>query len=98
MLCFARESARECRSYFLFDDVMFVALVVCFAALQLLPASGFFLNATSVQGDFVYGDSIRYMGHMMNSSAGLNQRCVHESGDWCVDLVPCSWQSKCCCG
>lgn len=53
---------------------------------QLLPASGFFLNATNTQGTYVYGDALRYTARMMNSSSGLNQGCVkaamESSGEW----------------
>ena len=64
--------------------------------MQLLPESGFFMNATNAGGsEFVYGDAIRYMANMMNSSHGVNEKCVQEAnalngGDWCVMTVALS--------
>ena len=52
---------------------------------KLMPASGFFLNATNTLSTRVYGDAITYMGNMMNSSYGVNADCIGAtpSNEWC---------------
>ena len=40
------------------------------------PVSGFFLMHNSVEGDNIYPARMRNIYHMMNSSGGVNQRCL----------------------
>ena len=44
---------------------------------KVAPFSGVFLNTANVKGEPVYPDQIKYLYKMMNSSAGVNEACLH---------------------